>query len=88
MGEVEPARGLRQGDHLSSYLFILCTNIMSRLLEANPVVQGIKVGRNTPAISHPLYVDDLLMAGRKNMRSAKAFWECFDKFYYWLGQSK
>lgn len=86
VGEVEPARGLRQGDPLAPYLFILCTDILSRLLEANPNVQGIKVGQNSLAISHFLYADDLLLARRENIRSARAIWECLDLFFRWSRQ--
>lgn len=86
VGVVEPIRGIRQGDPLSPYLFILCTKILSRLLETNSEVQGIKIGRNAPTINHMLYVDDLVITGKANVKNAKAFWECLDKFCSWLGQ--
>lgn len=70
VGEVDPARGLRQKDPLSPYLFILSTDILSRLLDSNPDVQGIKLGRNTPPVSHLFYADDLLLAGKANIKSA------------------
>lgn len=85
-GEVEPERGLRQGNPLSSYLFILCTDILSKLPTANSDVQGIKVSRNAPAISHLLYADDLLLAGRVNVKSARAIWKCLTTFCSWSGQ--
>lgn len=44
------------------------------------------MARNALAINHLLYVDDLMLAGRANMSSSKAVWDCFNKFCCWSGQ--
>lgn len=80
VGEFEPTRGLRQGDPLSPYLFIMCTEVLSQFLNSNQDVQGLKLGRTVPAINHLLYAYDLLLLGRANMKSGKATWDCFDLF--------
>lgn len=51
----QPQRGLRQGDPLSPYLFILCVEVFSGLLlkevEASRI-HGMTVARGAPTISH------------------------------------
>ncbi|XP_074306594.1 putative mitochondrial protein AtMg01250 [Silene latifolia] len=65
--EFQPTRGLRQGDPLSPYLFILCaealSNLMRRAVEANSI-HGIRIARNAPAISHLLFADDSIFFAR------------------------
>lgn len=54
-GLIQPSRGLRQGDHLSPYLFLLCTERLIKLLkevERNKTVQVIKICRKAPPINH------------------------------------
>lgn len=56
-----PTCGLRQGDPLSPYLFVLCTEALSRNLqqaESQRFFSGIKIGRRTQAISHLFFADD------------------------------
>lgn len=53
--------GLRQGDPLSSYLFILGASILSRLIKSKVSregIHGIQVAKSAPLISHLLFADD------------------------------
>lgn len=62
-GHVLPSRGLRQGDPLSPYLFILCTEVLSGLClkaQAKGTLPGIKVARASPPINHLLFADDTM----------------------------
>lgn len=46
-GKLTPSRGIRQGDFLSFYIFILCAEVFSTLLQEAQVcgkLQRIKVG--------------------------------------------
>ena len=56
--------GIRQGDPLSPYLFLLCSEGLSSMLAHEEEVgglEGIKVCRNAPSISHLLFADDSLL---------------------------
>jgi hypothetical protein len=58
-----PQRGLRQGDPLSPYLFILWDNVLSGLInqaQNNKIIHGIKIAHGAPEISHLLFADDSL----------------------------
>uniref|UniRef100_A0A5B7BN08 Reverse transcriptase domain-containing protein n=1 Tax=Davidia involucrata TaxID=16924 RepID=A0A5B7BN08_DAVIN len=63
-GCIKPTRGLRQGDPLSPYLFILCAEAFSALLrksENENKIHGISVARNAPRVSHLFFADDSLL---------------------------
>lgn len=50
-----PERGLRQGDPLSPYLFVMCVEVLSFLLnkaQQEGVLNGVKVGDSAPSVSH------------------------------------
>jgi hypothetical protein len=58
---VYPGRGLRQGDPISPYLFLLCAKGFSSLLnkaEDEGLICGIKLAPNAPRVSHLLFTDD------------------------------
>jgi hypothetical protein len=59
----QPKRGLRQGDPLSPYLFIICADVLSGLIsraQSNLSIHGVKIAHRAPEISHLLFADDSL----------------------------
>ena len=51
-GMVKPQKGIRQGDPLSPYIFILCSEVLSGLCRK---LQGIRVATSSPSINHLLF---------------------------------
>jgi hypothetical protein len=78
-----PTRGIRQGDPLSPYLFLLCAEgLSSCLLHAEEVggIEGIKACRNALSVSHLVFADDsliLLKADRNNAISLQQVLESY-----------
>ena len=63
-GNIIPSRGIRQGDPLSPYLFILCAEGLSAMMQAsvtNKELQGVVVCRSGLKLSHLFFVDDSLI---------------------------
>ena len=57
-------RALRQGDPLSPYLFIICPEGLSTLIQKAEVastLHGMKVCRGTPNVSHLFFTDDCFL---------------------------
>lgn len=83
VGPVLPTRGLRQGDPLSPYLYIICTEGLSCLLkdaELKGHIHGIKNCRGAPIISHLLFADDsflFLKAKEEEMAGVKEIFHLY-----------
>lgn len=63
-GYLKPSKGIRQGDPLSPFLFVLYIEILSRMLNRGEQFghfKGVKISRTSPSISHLLYLDDLVI---------------------------
>lgn len=71
LGEVVPQRGIRQGDPLSPYIFILCAEVLSGLCvkaQEDGLMVGVKVS-HSPRLNHLLFADDTMIFTKSNKQS-------------------
>jgi hypothetical protein len=70
-GFLKPSRGLRQGDPLSPYLFLLCAegfhSLISQASEQGEL-QGVALCRKGPRITHLFFADDSLLFTKATTR--------------------
>ncbi|KAL6209655.1 hypothetical protein ACLB2K_020595 [Fragaria x ananassa] len=71
---VTPHRGLRQGDPISPYLFLLCAEGLSALIASS--VEGgkwkrLQVCDGAPTISHLLFADDSMLYSQASSRGIR-----------------
>ncbi|KAL0292514.1 UNVERIFIED_CONTAM: putative mitochondrial protein [Sesamum angustifolium] len=88
-GEVASHRGLRQGDPLSPYLFLFCSEALSGLFreaENSNSVKGVKIARNVPCISHLLFADDTLVFCEVSLSAMQELSRLLSKYEAALGQ--
>jgi hypothetical protein len=84
-----PSRGLRQGDPLSPYLFLLCAEGLSSLLlyeEEVGGIDGVRVCRNAPSVSHLLFADDSLILMKADTTNATSLQQVLDTYCANSGQ--
>lgn len=89
-GHFIPSRGLRQGDSLSPYLFILCSEVISRLMfraERWGTLHGIPVTRSAEPISHLMFADDIILFCRANGREAQEIESIMGQYCAWSRQA-
>jgi hypothetical protein len=82
-------RGLRQGDPLSPFLFILGTKVISRLLfrlESQDLLKGIKIAKNCSPISHLLFADNLILFAKATSSEANILILVLNCYCSWSGQ--
>ncbi|XP_075498859.1 uncharacterized protein LOC142537187 [Primulina tabacum] len=88
-GTICPSRGLRQGDPLSPYLFVLCaqgfSHIFTKAVELK-LFRGVKVVNSCPVISHLFFADDSLIFFRATKEDSVNVRRCIQIYEKASGQ--
>ena len=81
-GYFQSARGLRQGCALSPYLFVICMNVLSKLLDksANDHNLGYHPKCKNIGLTHLTFADDIMIFTNGRTRSIDSIIEVFDYF--------
>ena len=89
-GHVKPSRGIRQGDPLSPYIFILCSELLSGLCnraQETGQLAGIRVARGCPQVNHLLFADDTMFFAKANKDNSLVLKEILQQYEMASGQS-
>jgi hypothetical protein len=88
--EIIPQRGLRQGDPLSPYLFLICAEGFSALLnqaEEDGQLEGIRICNAAPSFNHLLFADDSLVLIKATSESARTLQNILQLYEMCSGQT-
>ncbi|KAL9670268.1 hypothetical protein QQ045_007819 [Rhodiola kirilowii] len=84
-----PERGLRQGDPLSPYLFLLCSEWLSLRIEgevAGGRLKGVRICQGAPVISHLFFADDSVFFMKGTEQNASRLKTIFREYEDLSGQ--
>ena len=87
--QFKPSRGLRQGNPLSPYLFILGREVLSRRLDrelAAGNISGAKTSVRSPALTHVMYANNIVLFSKATSHNARILSYCLDMYCAWSGQ--
>ncbi|KAA3478112.1 reverse transcriptase [Gossypium australe] len=84
-----PSRGLRQGDPLSPYLFLICAEGFATLLEdvkQRGLMEGAPIGRGRISINHLFFADDCILFGDASLEGARTVHKVINEYERNAGQ--
>lgn len=88
-GTIKPSRGIRQGDLLSSYLFVLCIEQLRHMI-LDSIHEGnwkpITICRGGPSLLHLMFTDNVVLFAEASLEQIKIIKHCLDSFCDWSGQ--
>jgi ribonuclease HI/exonuclease III len=85
IGDIQPSRGIRQGDPLSPYLFLICAEVLSAHLHAadrRGALSGVPTSPGGPRLNHLFFADDSLIfckAKEEDWNQLTAILDCYEK---------
>lgn len=80
-GNFQATRGLRQGDPISPYLFLICAEALSSLLttaENEGRLTGVPTSKKGPRINHISFADDSLLFCKANSQQWRRMSQLLD----------
>ncbi|CAA7024106.1 unnamed protein product [Microthlaspi erraticum] len=84
-----PSRGLRQGDPISPYLFVLCMERLCHMIErsvASKDWKPISLSRGGPKLSHICFADDLILFAEVSVAQVRVLRKVLESFCRASGQ--
>lgn len=89
-GEVKPQRGIRQGDSISPYFYILCAEGLSAIFgrfEETGLLHGCRIARGAPSVSYLLFADDCYFFFKATKGEADMMKDILNRYEKILGQA-
>ncbi|XP_028945660.1 uncharacterized protein [Malus domestica] len=84
-----PSRGIRQGDPLSPYLFLMVSDVLSRMIQRgvdDMRLNGIHMNPRGPCISHLFFADDTLICLQATQRNGENIMHILNQYCLASGQ--
>lgn len=85
----QSSRGLRQGDPLSPYLFVLCLERLCHMIERSiekKEWKPISLSRGGPKLSHVCFADDLILFSEASVSQVRVIRKILEQFCVVSGQ--
>ena len=86
---ITPTRGLHQGDPISPYLFLLCSESFTGLIleeTRNKRLAKISICRNYPTVTHLFFTDDSIQYCKASGQESRELQRILQKYEETLGQ--
>ena len=86
---ITPTRGIRQGDPLSPYLFLLCSEGLHRLIQSTTSrgdIKGVSICRNGSKLTYLFFADDSLLFCRASLNDCQRVIEILSTYERVSGQ--
>nr|KYP54028.1 Retrovirus-related Pol polyprotein LINE-1 [Cajanus cajan] len=83
LSEFLPSRGVRQGDPISPYIFVLCMERLFHLINMtieHHIWKPICLSRSGPLISHLAFADDLVLFAEASTNQVEVIKACLNTF--------